>query len=109
MNVGIDIVDLNKFENRLSSNKKELMEKIFTQNEVTKSKELRNLAGIFAAKEALIKALSNKKIKMNQIEIGNDNNGKPILLKPKKIATSKRVEISIAHDGNYTVAMCLIS
>ncbi len=109
MKVGIDIVDLKKFKDSLVSGQDTMLEKIFTKSELSKVRKVNKLAGIFAAKESFIKAVSNKKIKMNEIEIGYNKHGKPVLVKPKNYISDHKVEFSIAHDGNYAVSICIIA
>ena len=108
MKIGIDIVDLKKFKDNISSGGNTMMEKIFTKEEMYFAKEVNKLAGIFAAKEAFIKASPNNKYKMNEIEIVKDKNGKPILKEPANVVEDGEVELSIAHDGNYVVAICVM-
>jgi len=108
MKIGIDIVDLGKFKDSLLSGGDTMKKNIFTKRETSSVKEISKLAGIFAAKEAFIKAFSNKKFKMNEIEIGNDKRGKPILKEPASVLRNSKVELSIAHDGNYVIAVCVI-
>jgi phosphopantetheine--protein transferase-like protein len=108
MKIGIDIVDLEKFKNSLLSSGDTMKWKIFTYEEISSVKEVSKLAGIFAAKEAFIKAYSKKKFMMNEIEIKNDKSGKPILYKPTIVLKNCEVELSIAHDGNYVIAVCVI-
>ena len=56
--IGIDIVNIEKFKEKLE--KKDFESKIFTDNEIHYSRKKENyiqtFAGIFAAKEAIIKA-----------------------------------------------------
>ena len=64
------------------------------------------LLGIYAAKEAVIKALNNKnKIQYNFIEIRHYSNGKPyVVLKsyPKIF-----LEISISHSIDIAIGYCI--
>lgn len=61
------------------------------------------LAGRWAAKEAIFKAISkssNKTISKN-IEIINDNDGKPIC------TNINNVSVSISHEKKYTIAFAI--
>lgn len=104
--IGIDIVDIKKFKKKLE--KKDFASKIFTDNEFhyskSKANSLQTFAGIFAGKEAIIKAYNfnlayilRKKIEIKHID------SKPIVF----INGEKTMaEISISHDGNYAIAVC---
>jgi phosphopantetheine--protein transferase-like protein len=62
------------------------------------------LAGMFAAKEAVIKALAMKAGEWRKIEIGKNNHGRP---EARLADFSRRIvahDLSISHDGEYAVA-----
>lgn len=60
--VGVDVVDVPRFERALSRTPR-LADRLFAQSELVRPdgthRPLRSLAGLFAAKEALIKALGD--------------------------------------------------
>ena len=104
--VGIDIVELNRldkpragFVNHVLS--KEEIEIYNSYNEIRK-KEF--LGGRFAAKEAIIKCLSQIEIpNMNEIVILNNKSGKPIA-KYKDY----NLKISISHEKEYAIAIAIL-
>ena len=104
--IGIDIVNIEKFKEKLE--KKDFESKIFTDNEIHYSKKNKNslqtFAGIFAAKEAIIKAcgFNLAYILRKKIEIKHKGN-KPIVFIYKNEA---QLNLSISHDGNYAIAIC---
>lgn len=108
--IGIDIVDLSKFEEK--SNKKGFLEKIFTKNELIYAKQnnntLQSLAGIFAAKEAIVKAfgLNLSYILKKRIEILHNKQKRPYFKILDKIY---KTGLSISHDGNYAISICQVS
>ena len=91
--IGIDIVSIEKFRKKFEKNNFE--SKIFTDNEIHYSRKKENyiqtFAGIFAAKEAIIKAynLNLAYILRKKIEIKNLNN---------KHIKGKRVSVEIAKE-----------
>ena len=109
--IGVDIQHLSSFPDDIfSSDNVNLRSSLFTELEVVYSlsrpyPEI-TLLGIFAAKEAVIKALNNKnKIKFNFIEIRHYPNGKPyVILKsyPKIF-----LEISISHSIDVAIGYCI--
>ena len=79
---GVDIVENKRIKNSLKI--KGFINRVFTQNEINKSKKLSNntnfFAKRFAAKEAFVKAIGEgfrNNINFNDIDISNDNKGKP--------------------------------
>ena len=104
--IGIDIVDIKKFRNKLEKN--DFASKIFTDNEFhysnSKANSLQTFAGIFAGKEAIIKAYNFNLayILRKKIEIKHVDNIPIVFINGKKTSA----EISISHDGNYAIAVC---
>jgi len=84
--IGIDLVDIQKFNKLVKAIGENFLNLIFTKNEKlrTESKNgIKSLAGIFAAKEAIFKSLnlSKREIKdfnyFQEIEILHLSSGKP--------------------------------
>lgn len=100
--IGVDLVDVDKFS------RKNNIRKSFTENEISHAESKVNtnesLAGIFAAKEAIIKAfdLNLYYILREKIEI--------IYEKSKPVAyingQKSFADISISHDGSYAIGVC---
>ena len=115
MRVGIDLVKANRFKNKSES----FFEKYFTQAEVQYSKTRKNfeesIAGIFACKEAFLKAIGIgvfKGITLKEVQVLHENNGAPFLTisqKVKKQYKIKNCAVSISHDNGYCVAICTIN
>ena len=120
MLVGIDVLDVVRMEKFVQN--EHFLDKYFTKYEmeyVSKSnRETLSLAGLFAAKEAFLKALGigiGGGIALNDIEIKHDSNGKPYLdvvsNKSKIMLKTMNVEeisISISHTGEIATAICII-
>ena len=109
--IGVDIQHLSSFPDDIfSSDNISLRSSLFTELEVVYSLSRPDpkitLLGIYAAKEAVIKALNNKnKIKYNFIEIRHYPNGKTyVILKnyPKIF-----LEISISHSIDIAIGYCI--
>ena len=74
--VGVDIEEISRFENKTIENDFHFLNKIYTENELdycfSNAQPARHLAARFCAKEAVVKALSNilnKNLSYSQIEI----------------------------------------
>lgn len=109
LSIGADIEEISRF-NKLD---KKILNKIFTEKELeycfNKKNYSQHLAARFAGKEAVIKALSSfkEKINLNDIEILN-NRGKIPTVKLKN-AKKYDIKISLSHNKNNAIAFVLIS
>jgi holo-[acyl-carrier protein] synthase len=107
--IGTDIVQIDRIETTVA--KRILTEKeqaIYAAFSLSK-RQREWLAGRFAAKEAVIKALSIETniIGLRDIEILSDEHGKPIVTCVK--AGNLQIDVSIAHERDYAVAFCVVS
>ena len=120
---GVDIVNNLRIKNSIKN--KDFINRVFTLNEINNSKKLTNkinyFAKRFAAKEAFVKALGEgfrNNINFNDIEITNDNKGKPIInisnnikkFLKKKIKSSKyQIFLSLSDEKKYSIAYVIIN
>ena len=123
--IGTDIINIKRMEKSIKKNGDNFINKIFSQKEILYCKKKKNpfpfYAKRFAAKEALSKALGTgirKGIKFKNIEITNDDFGKPsIELKgttatflKKKIKTKNySIHLSLSDDIPWAQATVIIS
>jgi holo-[acyl-carrier protein] synthase len=108
MKVGIDIVEVNRIE-RLIKNK-HFLEKIYTKEEIRyctgKKNKGQHFAVRFAAKEAVWKALMEKKVTHKDIGVKNMLTGRPeVFIKGKK---RKNIDISLSHTKEHAVACAIV-
>jgi len=107
--IGIDVVDIQRFQESLERTPG-LLDKLFTVNE--KELSLSSLAALFAAKEALYKALSpTHGLSWHEAEIISQPNGKPEFLFRGQIADlidGAQVHLSLSHDAGIASAMVVI-
>ena len=114
MEIGIDCVNISRFDAEISSNHK-FLEKIFTQNEIVyckkKAKSSQHFAVRFAGKEAVIKALSHYDVNVpfNQIEISNDERGIPSVRLLNDDLNHFDIKISLSHSIETAMAVALVS
>jgi holo-[acyl-carrier protein] synthase len=90
-----------------------LKDRLFLDTE-TLDASIQTLAGRFAAKEAVIKALSGDPgVEWHGIEVGKESSGKPVIWlhgSTAKIALQagiKTLHVSISHDGDSAVAFVI--
>ena len=116
INLGVDIVLVDRINKILNSKKKSrFLNKIFSSSEISDSKNRQNqseyFSGMFAAKEAIKKALSSynetNMPSFKSLEILNSESGKPYVLISSE--RQSNINISIAHDGNYAIAFCVVN
>jgi len=106
--VGSDILQLKKFKRSFQKCPQKFERDIFFEPEL-KNQEMSHLAGIFSAKEAVIKALDLKAGSWKFIEIENAKSGKPFI-KFNSSLTQKNIEscdLSISHHGDYVIAVAV--
>ncbi len=101
MKIGLDLVHLTQFKEKLRSVD---LETLFSESEL-KEKSVEHLAGIFAAKEAFFKALGRKE-NWREVWVEKDQSGKPII--NSSLLENEKAEVSITHDGDYAAAVVLI-
>jgi len=120
---GVDIVENRRIKNSLKI--KGFVDRVFTRNEITKSKKLNNkinyFAKRFAAKEAFVKALGEgfrNNINFNDIDISNDKNGKPNInisnnvkkfLKKKFKLNRYKIFLSLSDEKKHSIAYVIIN
>lgn len=119
LDIGIDIVEIERIEKALQRNKK-FLDKLFTKEEIDyfKSKGLKTetIAGNFSAKEAISKALGTgiRNFNFKDIEILRDKKGKPIVKTYNNLReicidyNVLEIKVSISHSKNYAVANAIV-
>lgn len=108
LGIGVDVVDLPLF--KLIANEQSFLDKVFSKNEI--GLKVERLAGRFAAREALFKALDEQDIfRWDDIEIITKLNGSPkfnFSNELKDYARDKRIHLSISHSGDSAIAFVII-
>ena len=119
LGIGTDIIEIDRISNAIN-NTPMFLEKIFTKRELdqlTRSKlRVESVAGNFAAKEAVSKALGTgvRGFGLKDIEILRDELGKPIVNTYNNLReicikyNIKEIKVSISHSENYAVANAII-
>ena len=119
---GVDIVEVARFRRVVNKFGDRLLKRIFTQPEVDycnkKVNKFQHLAGRFASKEAISKALKIKwerGLSWREIEVANNRNGASEVVltgQAKRIADGLNIEnihLSISHCQNYAIALAVIT
>ena len=104
INIGIDLVRIAEFQKRLEHSGG--VEKVFTDAELAQNSKPESLAGIFAAKEAFMKALG-RKIDWREVWLEKQETGEPRLASTM-LSSGQRAAVSISHDGAYAIAAVVL-
>ena len=122
LGIGIDIINNRRIRSLI--NNKSFIDRTFGKSEIKLSKKTLNktnyYAKRFAAKESLAKSLGTgfrNDLNFKDIEILNDNKGKPYYFKTKKINNiiNKRFKVkkynlflSMSDEKNYSIAFTIL-
>lgn len=122
---GVDIVSLERIEKAIEKHEEAFLRRVCSESEITLYRSIGNparkvefLAGRFAAKEAVAKALGTglgtEGVAMTDLEIRKKESGAPevVLNGAAKEVYSKQkgrsISVSISHDAGMAVAFCCI-
>lgn len=112
--IGIDIEKIERFKNF----NQHLIERVYTLNEIDYCKKFADahihFAGIWCAKEAVVKALNDITLAVSEVEILHKSNGAPYVNITPKLKTYldekniKYVHVSISHTDTIATAIAMI-
>jgi len=114
MRIGTDITVINRIEKSIQKFGDRFLDKFLNQSEKDDVKKVETIAGYWAAKEAIAKALGcgiGEELSFKDIIIYKDNKNAPFFqLTPKAQKTHdvKNSSLSIAHDGGFAIAVVII-
>jgi len=121
--IGIDIIDIRRIDKMIIKYGDRFIKKCFSQIEIQRSENSKNTiqsyAKKYAAKEAYAKALGTgltRGVYRKDIEVSNNNLGKPILILHNKAAQilnqigskNTKIEISLSDEKNYAISNVII-
>ena len=117
--IGVDIVEIDRIRDSVKNFGEDFLERVYTQSEVEYCMKRRDphpsLAARFAAKEALIKAITtNESIPLKDIEVAIAESGKPFIFPGshlREIMDSLCISgahLSLTHERNYAVAQIVL-
>ena len=118
---GIDAVEIERFEKAVKEKEEKILQRIFTPEELKyvggKRARFMHMAGKFAAKEAVKKALPDGArigLSWADIEILNSEDGKPYVRlhgEAERLAMEKgpfKVLVSISHTRNTAISNAMV-
>ena len=111
---GTDIIEVERIKESIEKLGDKFLNRVFTEKEIKYCEEKKltkyeHYAARFAAKEAIFKAISplldNKfSIDWTNIEILNDNQGRPYAVMSKENLKNINIDISLSHIKEYALA-----
>ena len=107
--IGCDILSIDRVKNIIVATPS-FLKRCFSEREIGeyhKRNDISYLASRFAAKEAIVKALSKYEHDLKFIEILNDDDGKPYVLINNK--AMPQIQVSISYETDYVVAYAVLS
>jgi holo-[acyl-carrier protein] synthase len=115
MKIGTDIVDIQRIESSLEKFGNKFKIKFLNQNEIELAKKPESIAGFWAAKEAIAKALGcgiGTELSFHDITIAKDQKGAPNFVLSKEAQKRHKIKnasLSISHDGGFAIAVVAIN
>ena len=114
--IGVDIESIDRFRNLNQIDHDLFLKRIFTKNELdycfSKKSHAQHLAARYAAKEAIIKALTSiGKLNLNykDLEIFNNGSNVPLVRFNAKIYQNLQARLSLSHCNYKAIAFAVIT
>jgi holo-[acyl-carrier protein] synthase len=108
---GIDIIEVERIRRAVERWGDGFLNHVFTPSEIEHAKRFnypyQHYAGRFAAKEAVFKAMGMPHVSLQDLNIKNDPDGKPICYYNNS-DFKHRLSISISHCKDYAVASAIV-
>ena len=115
MKIGTDIVQIQRIATAVEKFGEKFLRRFLSKEEIeTLGHKPESLAGYWAAKEAIAKALGTgigSEIGFHDIRLGKDEKGAPFFHLLSDVQTRFRVKessLSISHDGGFAIAVAVI-
>lgn len=114
MKIGTDIVSIERIKSMTDKYGVKFQERFLTPEETDPSRRVESLAGLWAAKEAIAKALGcgiGAELAFHDIIIKKDAKGAPFFVLSSDAQNRHHVQtssLSISHDGGFAIAVAAI-
>ena len=114
MKIGTDITVVSRIENSINKFGDKFLSKFLSEEEQKISKKAESIAGYWASKEAVAKALGcgiGAELGFHDIILYKDKKNAPhfkLSDKAQKHHNIKNASLSIAHDGGFAIAVVVI-
>lgn len=118
---GIDLVSIDRIKKIINRWESHFLQKVYTDQEIMycemkNSNRYQSYAGLYAAKEAYVKAIGTgfKQIGWKEVEVDRDAQNKPIIRLSERLSGENNhknvdsVYVSISHTRKYAIAQVII-
>ncbi|TET86854.1 MAG: holo-ACP synthase [Sulfurovum sp.] len=115
MKIGTDIIQINRIERLLEKFGDKFKTKFLNDSEIQLAQKIESIAGFWAAKEAISKALGcgiGTELSFHDIIISKNTKGAPTFRlneTAQKVHQIKDSSLSISHDGGFAIAVVVIN
>ena len=115
MKIGTDIIHIQRIERSLEKFGDTFKTKFLNPSEIEIVKKVESVAGFWAAKEAIAKALGcgiGAELAFHDIIIAKDPKGAPYFVLSREAQQRHKIKnasLSISHDGGFAIAIAAIS
>ena len=111
--MGVDITEVRRLQRAVEKWGDSFLNRVFTRQELANAHKrgrfFQHLAGRFAAKEAVFKALGNKTLGWQDIVVLNKEDGSPFCRILKDKGKGLKINLSISHVKTYAVASAIVT
>lgn len=110
--VGTDIVAVERVANAIERFGEKFLKRFLSKAELKRAKSVESIAGYWAAKEAIAKALEcgiGKKLGFLDIEIRKKSSNAPYFVVKSSEFQIESSSLSVSHDGGFAIAVVVIS
>jgi len=114
MKIGTDIIQIARIEKLINKYGDTFKKKYLSEEEIKRTKTITSLAGLWAAKEAISKALGCgicSELTFQDIIIGKNHRGAPYFTLTSEAQKRHHIvdaSLSISHDGGFAIAVVAI-
>jgi holo-[acyl-carrier protein] synthase len=115
MKIGTDIVQINRIEKSLAQFGEKFKQRFLHPQEIDLVQKTASIAGFWAAKEAISKALGcgiGSELSFHDIILSKDLHGAPTFELSKEAQKKHQIKecsLSISHDGGFAIAVAVVS
>jgi len=115
MKIGTDIIRIQRVDDLLARYGEKFKQRFLCLEEIALAKRVETIAGFWAAKEAISKALGcgiGEQLSFHDIIIIKDALGAPSFRLSEKAQRTHRIQdasLSISHDGGFAIAVVVIT
>ncbi len=115
MRIGTDIIQISRLERSLEKFGDKFKSKFLIPSEIEQARKIESIAGLWAAKEAISKALGcgiGGELSFHDITITKDSKGAPSFTLSAQAQAQHNIKessLSISHDGGFAIAVVAIT